>query len=64
VIFSLLVEDLSTAALTLAAFASLPTVDRMLIRRLVVVPRTTRADWDFVNDQANAMSNQPGSEPH
>lgn len=49
VIFHVLVEDLSATALDLAADASMDVVRRLLLRRLIVVPRTTQADWDFVS---------------
>lgn len=49
--FHVLVSDLSAAALALAADASFDLVRRILIRRAVVVPRTTDADWDFVASQ-------------
>jgi hypothetical protein len=46
-IFHLLSTDLSTAG---AALASLPNVDtptRSLARRLIAIPITTDADWDY-----------------
>ena len=48
VIFHLLVGDLTHSALALASFPRLDPLSRLLVRRLVSVPRTTRADWDFV----------------
>ena len=47
-IFHLLVNDFSVAALTLASLPTLRSMDKLLIRRLIVVPTTTSADWDFV----------------
>lgn len=50
VIFHLLVEDLSAAALTLAGYAGVDAVRRLFIRRAIAVPRTPQSDWDFVSD--------------
>jgi acyl-CoA dehydrogenase len=49
VIFHLLVGDLSASALTLASFPHFDVVSRFLIRRMVTIPRTRRAEWDFVS---------------
>jgi len=46
--FHLLVGDLSATALLLAALPRLDGVRRMLIRRVVGVPLTSSAAWDFV----------------
>jgi acyl-CoA dehydrogenase len=48
-IFHLLVSDLSAAALTFASLPQLDRVRRFLIRRIVTVPQTTQADWNFVS---------------
>jgi acyl-CoA dehydrogenase len=54
VIFHLLVGDLSAAALTLASLAQLDAANRFLIRRVVTVPRTCKADWDAVSARMDA----------
>ena len=48
-IFHLLVSDLSASALALASLPRVDAVSRILIRRLVAVPRTRTEDWDFVS---------------
>jgi acyl-CoA dehydrogenase len=52
VIFHLLVNDLSSSALALASWDHLSASSRDLIERVVVVPRTTNAQWDFVLQRA------------
>ena len=47
-VFHLLVTDLSTSALALASSPQLAAPGRAAVRRMVSVPRCTRADWDFV----------------
>ena len=47
-IFHLLVTDLSTSALALASLPEVGAAGRVAARRMVSVPRSTRADWDFV----------------
>jgi hypothetical protein len=47
-IFHTLVSDFSTAALALASCGAPDVVDAFLVRRMVSVPSTSRADWDFV----------------
>jgi acyl-CoA dehydrogenase len=47
-IFQLLVTDLSTSALALASLPELGAAGRAAARRVVSVPRSTRADWEFV----------------
>ena len=47
-IFHLLVTDLSTSALALASLPRLGAVGRALVRQMMVIPRTTAADWEFV----------------
>ncbi len=49
VIFHLLVLDLSAAAMALASLSQLGGVNRLLIMRLVSVPKTTSAEWDAVH---------------
>jgi acyl-CoA dehydrogenase len=56
VIFGLLVEDLSAAALSLAASPRLNADGQKLIHDLVTVPQTTRDEWDFVASRAAEMS--------
>jgi len=50
-IFHLLVLDMNAAALSLTSRADLQSNDRFLIRRIVRLPRTATADWDFVADR-------------
>jgi hypothetical protein len=45
-IFHLLVGDLTAAALALASSGHLSAPGRLLIRRMVEIPRTAPADWD------------------
>ena len=56
-IFDLLVTDLSVSALALAGSANLDPVDRILVRRLVMAPRTTVAEWNDVSERAAAFAN-------
>ena len=56
VIFNLLVSDLSTSALGLAAYPKLARLGRILVRRMVAVPRSSNPDWDWVSERgAGAM---------
>jgi len=48
VIFSLLVGDLSTLALQLAAIPRIGETKREGLRRMIEIPKTGAADWDFV----------------
>jgi hypothetical protein len=48
-VFHLLITDLSAAAMTLASLPGLDALGRFLIRRLIVIPRTTAAEWDYVS---------------
>jgi acyl-CoA dehydrogenase len=48
VIFHLLVNDLSVAALGLAASPKLNALSKVLIRRLIAVPKTSAEEWEFV----------------
>jgi acyl-CoA dehydrogenase len=52
VVFHLLVEDLGSAALTLASFSKLSATGRILIRRLVVIPSTAGPQWDLMSQRA------------
>jgi hypothetical protein len=54
-IFHLLVTDLSTTALALAALPELGATGRAAVRRMVSVPRGTRADWDFIAARMSEM---------
>lgn len=63
-IFHLLVNDLSVSALSLASSHRLDTATRILIRRLVAVPKTADADWDFVLNRASAWGVQAVPVPH
>jgi acyl-CoA dehydrogenase len=47
-IFHLLIGDLSTAASGLAALPGVDAPTRGLARRIMAVPKTTGAEWDFV----------------
>jgi acyl-CoA dehydrogenase len=48
-VFHLLITDLSAAAMTLASLSGLDALGRFLIRRLIVIPRTSAAEWDYVS---------------
>lgn len=48
-VFHLLVADLSEAAQSLAATPGIDAVSRFLLRRLIAIPRTSQAAWDFVS---------------
>ena len=54
-IFHLLVSDLSIFALSLASSPRLDRAGRALIERVVAVPKTTDADWDFVSRRCRAQ---------
>jgi acyl-CoA dehydrogenase len=56
VIFHMLVNDLSVAALTLASSPKLNALSKVLIRRLIAVPKTTAEDWDCVSARAAELS--------
>ncbi len=47
-IFNLLVTDFSAAALSLASLPQFDAPVRRRIRRMVAIPQTTQAEWDFV----------------
>jgi acyl-CoA dehydrogenase len=47
-IFHLLINDLSIFALSLASSRRLDAAGQALIERIVAIPKTTDADWDFV----------------
>jgi hypothetical protein len=53
-IFHLLVSDFSAAALALASLPQFDPTARRRIRRMVLVPQTSRSDWDFVAAQMDA----------
>jgi acyl-CoA dehydrogenase len=48
-IFQSLVSDLSGLALSLASISHLDPAYRVLARRMVAIPRTTSAQWEFVS---------------
>ena len=50
-VFHSLVMDLSTSALSLASMAQTDSKARILLRRMLVVPRTAAADWEFVAER-------------
>jgi acyl-CoA dehydrogenase len=50
--FHLLVSDLSAWALELASLDHFGKLDRIPIKRMVAIPRTTNADWSFVLHRA------------
>ncbi len=52
VIFHLLVNDLSSSALAMASSDHLSASSRVLIERVVAIPRTTNAQWDFLLQRA------------
>jgi acyl-CoA dehydrogenase len=47
-IFHSLIGDLNAAALALASLPQTDVASRFILRRMITVPRTTQADWDFV----------------
>ena len=55
-VFHSLVIDLSTSALSLASMAETELRGRNLLRRMVIVPRTTTADWEFVAERLTGAS--------
>jgi acyl-CoA dehydrogenase len=55
-IFHLLVNDMSTSALALASSGHLDLAGRKLIRRMIEIPQTPGADWDFALHQAIAKT--------
>ncbi|MGH7214653.1 MAG: hypothetical protein ACREIT_07815, partial [Tepidisphaeraceae bacterium] len=52
--FHTLVADLSASALALASFPRLSALRRVLIGRLIAIPRSSSADWDFVSAKLRA----------
>lgn len=58
-VFHLLVNDLSGSALALASSPDLGPAGRALVRRVVAVPRTSRADWDDVAGRVIARAAPP-----
>jgi acyl-CoA dehydrogenase len=50
--FYLLINDLNNSALTLASSSDPSDTSRILIERMVVIPRSTNADWNFVLEHA------------
>lgn len=46
-----IISDMTASALALAAFDPLDAVSKLLIRRLVAIPRTRSTDWDFVSER-------------
>jgi acyl-CoA dehydrogenase len=52
VIFHMLVNDLSIAALSLAALPGMDAAWRSLFRRMITVPTTSTAEWEFVSTKA------------
>ena len=54
VIFHLLVSDFSAAALALASLPQLDDAGRRRVRRMVTVPQTSQAEWDFVAARMDA----------
>jgi acyl-CoA dehydrogenase len=55
-IFHLLVNDLSGSALTLASLGHLSGRSRILVERVIAIPRTGNAEWDFVLQLARRSS--------
>lgn len=55
-VFHSLVMDLSTAALSLASMAQTGPKARILLHRMVIVPRTTTEDWEFVAERLTRTS--------
>jgi hypothetical protein len=51
VTFHSLVSDLTTSALSLASMPQTDSASRNLLRRMVRVPRTAAADWEFVSER-------------
>jgi acyl-CoA dehydrogenase len=59
--FHQLVNDLSVSALILASSNRLNAVSRILIKRLITVPKTTDADWEFVLNRARVLGTGAGT---
>jgi hypothetical protein len=55
VLFHQSIEDLSVEAMRLSALPQTGIVARLLLARLVVTPRTARADLDFIANRATAV---------
>jgi acyl-CoA dehydrogenase len=49
ILFHLLVTDLNSAGVSFASLPAMTLAIRNAARRLVAVPRTTQADWDFIS---------------
>jgi len=62
-VFYLLVNDLSVSALTLASYPRLDAASRILVRRLVKVPKAIGDDWDFVSARLSAPRSQAAAKP-
>jgi acyl-CoA dehydrogenase len=54
VIFHLLIGDLSQMGMTMASFSQLQNEGRVLIKKLIAIPKTAEADWGFVLNQARS----------
>jgi acyl-CoA dehydrogenase len=46
-----IVEDLSVVALGLGSLPSLGRNDRIMIRRMIAIPKTRSSDWDFIAER-------------
>jgi acyl-CoA dehydrogenase len=57
-IFHLLVADLTASAITLASLPRLSPAGRALVHRMIIVPRATVADWEFVSKRIAAFGDQ------
>jgi acyl-CoA dehydrogenase len=55
-IFDGLIDDLNRQALAMAAMPELDGAGRAMLRRMVTVPQTSRADWDFVAERLKPAS--------
>jgi len=55
VIFHMLVEDFSAIALALASLPRFDRESRLRIARMIVIPQTSQADWDFVSARLDAQ---------
>lgn len=61
-IFHLLINDMSNSALALASSGDLSKATRILIARMVAIPKSTNADWRFVLERARAMGSEQANQ--
>lgn len=56
--FHLLIDDLSIAALSMASSDFVDAESRILIRRMIAIPRTTAEQWNFVLKRAGVVGTE------